>query len=897
MLLDITATDPDHTGDYLHNISLVPLEYEALHEAGQIFNPDWLAVVQDARELRFMDWMGTNGVTHASWADRPQVGDVSWAGGVPLEVMVELANQTGTEPWFNMPAGADEVYIRTFATYVRDHLNPGLMAHVEYSNEMWNWSFAQTKWLGEQAKTVWGSKDGAAWLDYAAMLATKSALIWDDVFGAAADARVDNVMGTQTVNTWIADRLLTAPIWQNKDPSGYVDPSKVFNSLAVTTYFGGWEISDPTQRALLLAAIKDSSVDATAWLKARLLDPAVSFSIPQLEAYWTANKIVADKYGLDLVAYEGGQHVLHSFAVSGLPEADLATLTTFLTSFVRSQAMAELYHELWTAWAAVSDGPFMQFGDVAAASKYGAWGLFSALGDHNPRADLLMDLNAHSASWFGTGGGEQYQQGVIKVAADVGETLVGTDDDDFLIGGLGKDVIVAGKGHDAISGGRGVDTLVLTGSPSDYTLTAEDDGYRLKGPGTEHYIRGIENFQFDGNLNLSLAEVLNLALLTDTLPVGTLGNDALLGTTGDDTIDAKAGNDSVYGDNGRDIVQGSTGNDILYGGNGWDALDGGIGNDTLIGDTGNDNFYVNSTADVVVENADEGTDTVKSTVNWTLAVNFENLTLLGGVTGTGNVLANEIGGNAGANSLSGLDGNDTIFGAAGNDVIDGGAGVDSLVGGAGNDTYVIDSLSDVVVESAAEGTDTVKVSLTYTLGTNLEDMMLIGSLAIDGTGNGVANILTGNDQANSLSGLDGNDTMLGGGGNDTLNGGTGMDSLTGGLGDDLYLVDATTDKVIESVGGGINSVQSTVSFTLAANIEALTLLGTALTGMGNVSANTLTGNGLANLLSGSTGNDTIYSGLGSDTLDGGLGLELAGGRHGRRCLSGRYPCRCCGREC
>ncbi|MBC7479076.1 MAG: hypothetical protein H7317_13435 [Pseudorhodobacter sp.] len=400
MILSITATDPSHTGNYLHDISLVPQEYEALHDAGEIFNPDWLAVVQDARELRFMDWMKTNGMTSASWEDRPQVADVSWTGGVPIEVMVALANQTGTEPWFTMPAGADAAYIRNFATYVRDHLDPGLKVHVEYSNEMWNWAFGQTKWLGEQAKTVWGSTDGAAWLDYAAMLATKSALIWDDVFGSAADVRVDNVMGTQTANAWIAGHLLTAPIWKSIDPSGYVDPSTVFDSLAITTYFGGGTMADATLRNALLAAIRTPGIDASAWLAAKLMDPTYSQSIPQIEAWWAANKAVADKYGMDLVAYEGGQHVLQSFAISGMSDADLATLTTFLSGFVRSQAMAELYHELWTAWVAVSDGPFMQFGDVAAASKYGAWGLFSALGDHNPRADLLMDLNVRTVPWF-----------------------------------------------------------------------------------------------------------------------------------------------------------------------------------------------------------------------------------------------------------------------------------------------------------------------------------------------------------------------------------------------------------------------------------------------------------------------------------------------------------------
>ena len=414
LLMNITATDPKHNGNYLHDISIVPQKYEALHDAGEIFNPAWLAVVQDARELRFMDWMETNGVTSAHWADRPQVGDASWGtSGVPVEVMVQLANQTGTEPWFNMPAGADEAYIRNFATYVRDHLNPGLKVHVEYSNETWNWSFSQTQWLADQAKTVWGTTDGAAWLSYGAMLATKSALIWDQVFGSEADARVDNVMGTQTGNSWIGSQLLTAPLWQQYDPAGYVPPSAVFDSLAVTTYFGSATMSDATLRNDLLTVLKNGSIDATAWLKAKMEDPTYAQSIPQIAAQWAENKAIADKYGMDLVAYEGGQHLLHSFGVGGLSDADLTTLTTFLSGFVRSQAMAELYHELWVAWAKVSDGPFMQYGDVAAADKYGAWGIFGALGDHNPRADLLMDLNQHSTSWFGTGGGEQYQQGVI----------------------------------------------------------------------------------------------------------------------------------------------------------------------------------------------------------------------------------------------------------------------------------------------------------------------------------------------------------------------------------------------------------------------------------------------------------------------------------------------------
>ena len=527
--LNISLTDPNHTGDYLRDIVIVPEQYEALHDAGEIFNPVWLKLIEDARALRFKDWMQVDGMTQAAWNTRPEPGDATWGmRGAPVEVMVQLANQTGTEPWFSMPAGADEGYIRGFATYVRDHLDPRLKIHIEYSNEMWNWLYPQTQWMAAQAKTVWGTDDKAAWLDYQAMLATKSALIWDKVFGVEAKARLDKVLGTQTVSPWLSTRLLTAPLWQKFDPAGYVAPAQVFNSLALTTYFGYAQVSQPEQRAALLTVMKDTSQDATVWFKAQLLDPAADSSIPQIVQYWASQKAVADQYGLKLVAYEGGQHVLHSAGIGGISDQDMAALTDFLAGFVRGPAMADLYRQLWTAWARAGDGPFMQFTDVSAASKYGAWGLYAALGDRNPRADMLMDLNAHAEAWFGDGGGPQYQQGVIRLAGDGGEGITGTDLGDFLIGGAGDDTITPGRGPDLISGGAGTDTVVLSGAPQDYHLVAEapDDSadqtggltgvsggaglavYRLTGPGTDAILRGIERFRFAGGISRTLDEML-----------------------------------------------------------------------------------------------------------------------------------------------------------------------------------------------------------------------------------------------------------------------------------------------------------------------------------------------------------------------------------------------------
>lgn len=159
--MTITATDPSETGDYIRDISIVPAEYEALADAGEIFRPEFLAAISPARQLRFMDWMLTNHSTQGVWADRPKASDYSWnLSGSPLEVMVELANKIGADPYFCMPHLANEEYIENFATYVRDNLNAGLVAYVTYSNETWNFNFAQNWYLTFKGCEEWGRFQG-----------------------------------------------------------------------------------------------------------------------------------------------------------------------------------------------------------------------------------------------------------------------------------------------------------------------------------------------------------------------------------------------------------------------------------------------------------------------------------------------------------------------------------------------------------------------------------------------------------------------------------------------------------------------------------------------------------------------------------------------------------------
>jgi Ca2+-binding RTX toxin-like protein len=216
------------------------------------------------------------------------------------------------------------------------------------------------------------------------------------------------------------------------------------------------------------------------------------------------------------------------------------------------------------------------------------------------------------------------------------------------------------------------------------------------------------------------------------------------------------------------VLAGGAGNDTVSAGAGNDTLDGGTGNDSLSGGTGNDIYIVDATGDSVIENANEGIDTVQSTITYTLGAEVENLTLTGSsaLSGTGNALDNVLTGNSA---------NNTLIGNAGYDTLNGGAGADTLRGGTGNDIYVVDNTGDSVTENANEGTDTVQSTITYTLGANLENLTLIGTTAINGTGNTAGNVLTGNSAANTLTGNAGNDTLNGGAGNDTLVGGTGND--------------------------------------------------------------------------------------------------------------------------
>jgi len=440
-------------------------------------------------------------------------------------------------------------------------------------------------------------------------------------------------------------------------------------------------------------------------------------------------------------------------------------------------------------------------------------------------------------------------------------TLVGNAGNNRLDGLGGNDLLIGGSGDDTYVVDTESDRIIETQGGGNDTVESSADFYNLEGQWIESLLlTGTRDSAVHGNRQ-------------DNLLTGNSGNNWISGFAGGDTMVGKGGDDIYVVEDERDIVVEAAGEgydtvqvlgDFFYtlganieaasirgttktglNGNALDnrltgdgftnMLNGGAGADTMIGGAGDDFYTADNAGDVVIELNGGGTDTVRASISFNLAGQFiENLTLTGSadIDATGNGLTN------------------LLIGNSGNNVLDGRGGADTMVGDIGDDSYYVDDAGDKVTEIADQGTDTVFASVSYDLsGSFVENLMLLSSQNLNATGNGLANHLQGNS------------------GNNIIDGGSGADTMLGGTGNDTYHVDNVGDIVTEFADQGIDTVISSVAFTLAGtHIEALTLTGTQ-----GLSAK---GNGLANTITGNAGNNAIDGGLGADILTGAAGLDI-----------------------
>ncbi len=336
---------------------------------------------------------------------------------------------------------------------------------------------------------------------------------------------------------------------------------------------------------------------------------------------------------------------------------------------------------------------------------------------------------------------------------------------------------------------------------------------------------------------------------------GTAGNDTLTGTAGSDTVSGFGGNDSVTGSGGIDWVEGGLGNDTVRGGSGQDSLvfrEAGAANADLLQDyasnydniqldvafftaigtrgrfaagdarfwssssgtahDANDRIVLNTSTGQLWYDADgngSGAAQLIATLPSGRTVIASDLWVFGTPSGGGQT----INGTSGDDSLIGGPGNDTINGFAGEDTIDGGPGTDSMAGGAHADTYFVDNSGDIIVELEGGGFDTVNASASYVLPEWVNHLTLVGTAAINGFGNDLANVITGNSGHNTLNGDAGDDTIIGGDGDDRIEGDLiddvhGNDSIDGGAGDDFIRGGNGDDTMIGGAGSDAFGIDS-----------------------------------------------------------------------------------------
>ena len=440
----------------------------------------------------------------------------------------------------------------------------------------------------------------------------------------------------------------------------------------------------------------------------------------------------------------------------------------------------------------IPDGGSIIIAVTASGGQYASAIFGTAISD-----DILGGTSSEDI--YGLGGAD-------KIDAESGNDLVdGGDGNDIIDGGDGDDELIGGAGNDYLDGGDGIDCAEYEISRANLTINFQSGIATGADIGTDTLV----------NIEEACAGA---------------GNDLITGLLESSSkLEGGDGNDTLITGNKGDFLYGGNGNDVLIGGGDIDLMEGGKGNDT---------YVIDRSDDIIIELEGEGVDTVRSTIIFSIAdlPEIENLTLLGAenIDATGNININ------------------TLIGNAGNNTLDGGLGTDRMQGGVGNDTYIVDNISDVVIETSGANSenDTIFSSISYRLGVNVENLVLTGTSSINGIGNSTSNSITGNS------------------GNNILNGGLGADQMSGGDGDDTYIVDSVGDSINESSSAesGVDLVQSSVTYTLGNNLENLTLTGTSvINGTGNSVNNILTGNTRNNVLDGKEGVDTLIGGLGNDT--------------------------------
>ncbi len=353
------------------------LSFEKHHDR-LIFNPAYLDYMKDFKVVRFMNMSGITRNPISNWNDRPKLKDSTWAGiqgkrGAPLEIMVALSNRLNADPWFNLPHKADNYYVTQYAKYVKENLRPGLKAYVEYTNEAWNSIFTQAHYVKDMGERMNLDSDrDKAGYKYFSLRSVQIFDIFEKTFGG--NERLVRVMGSWTGWTRLSEMLLS-----------YRDAYKKTDAIAIAPYFF----------PKLENAKKAKSV---AQLFKMIYDPKEKYSIPKVLGYIHKNAQTAEKFGVDLIAYEGGQHLVDwkSRKIDQHP-------TKLMIAANRDWRMAKAYTDFMQGWKDNGGKLFVNFSAPRTYQWFGSWGTKEYITQpisEAPKHRSLMQFARKNPCWW-----------------------------------------------------------------------------------------------------------------------------------------------------------------------------------------------------------------------------------------------------------------------------------------------------------------------------------------------------------------------------------------------------------------------------------------------------------------------------------------------------------------
>ena len=369
-------------GDHLRNMKLlVPGHHENYEQA--IFFPKYLDLLKPFKVFRFMDLMNTNGSKIENWSERTLATSNTQTArnGLAVEYIIELSNRAAVDPWITIPHKADDNYVRELAKVYKAKLDKKRNLYLEYSNEIWNWQFEQTRYCDTKGKELGFDKlSGGAVNNFYSYRSVQIIKIFEEVFAEEKD-RIIGVMAGQSVNPWHLERRLEYN-WATRKPSSHAEMG--IDCIAIAPYF---HLPDPKTNLATYEFWSDTLNSGGLDKLFQEIRTGNSISVPSgkkpplLSAYddFTRNKIVADKHSLTLLAYEGGQHLV---AGGGLENNQ--KLTNLFIAANRDPRMGEIYGEYFRKWFQAGGGIFANFSFISRPSKWGSWGILE-----NQEQDLL----------------------------------------------------------------------------------------------------------------------------------------------------------------------------------------------------------------------------------------------------------------------------------------------------------------------------------------------------------------------------------------------------------------------------------------------------------------------------------------------------------------------------